>query len=104
MGRNALDQFLTCAGRGFDERRDAAILAVLKASGTWPASAIDPHDPRRGDVDRWQREITVRQGRQAPRRGNQLRRRPDGGPVETPPRMRHRHSPLVRLRKPSAIP
>jgi hypothetical protein len=65
MGRNASDQFLTCAGRGLDERRDAAIPAVLKASGTWPASVIDPHDPRRGDVDRWQREITVRQGRQA---------------------------------------
>ena len=31
-----------CAGRGFDERRDAAIIAVLKASGSrnWPASAM----------------------------------------------------------------
>jgi integrase len=53
-----------CAGRGFDERRDAAIIAVLKASGIRLSELAgirhDPHDPRSGDLDLWQREITVR--------------------------------------------
>jgi site-specific recombinase XerD len=53
-----------CAGRGFAQRRDAAIIAVLKASGIRLAELAgiryDPHDPRRGDLDLWQREITVR--------------------------------------------
>ncbi len=54
----------TCAGRGVAERRDAAIIAVLKASGIRLAELAgiryDPHDPRRSDIDLWQREITVR--------------------------------------------
>jgi site-specific recombinase XerD len=53
-----------CAGRGFGERRDAAIVAVLQASGIRLSELADircdPRDPRRGDLDLWQREITVR--------------------------------------------
>jgi site-specific recombinase XerD len=53
-----------CAGRGFGERRDAAVIAVLKASGVRLSELAgirhDPRDPRRGDLDLWQREITVR--------------------------------------------
>ena len=53
-----------CAGRGFAERRDAAIIAVLRASGIRLSELAgirhDPRDPRRGDLDVWQREITVR--------------------------------------------
>jgi integrase/recombinase XerD len=52
-----------CAGRGFAERRDAAIVAVLKASGIRRSELAgiryDPQDPRRSDIDVWQREITV---------------------------------------------
>jgi site-specific recombinase XerD len=44
-----------CAGRGFAERRDAAIIAVLRASGI----RYEPQDPLRSDIDVWQREITV---------------------------------------------
>jgi site-specific recombinase XerC len=53
-----------CAGRGFAERRDAAIIAALKVSGIrLPELAgirYDPRDPQRSDLDLWQREITVR--------------------------------------------
>jgi integrase/recombinase XerD len=53
-----------CAGRGFAERRDAAIIAVLEASGIrlseLAAVRYDPHDQRRSDLDLWQREICVR--------------------------------------------
>jgi integrase/recombinase XerD len=53
-----------CAGRGFAERRDAAVIAVLRASGIRLSELAgiryDPHDPRCGDVDVWQREIIVR--------------------------------------------
>ena len=53
-----------CAGRGFAERRDAAIIAVLKASGIRLSELAGiryhPDDPRRSDIDLWQREITVR--------------------------------------------
>ena len=53
-----------CAGRGFAERRDAAIIAVLRASGIRLSELAgiryDPRDPRQGDLDVWQREITVR--------------------------------------------
>ncbi len=52
-----------CAGRGFAERRDAAIVAVLRASGIRLSELAgiryDPQDPRRSDIDVWQREITV---------------------------------------------
>jgi site-specific recombinase XerD len=53
-----------CAGRSFAQRRDTAIIAVLKATGIrlaeLAALRYDPGDPRRSDIDLWQREITVR--------------------------------------------
>src|SRR5260370_41187154 len=62
-----LDQ--ACAGRSFAQRRDTAIIAVFRATGT-PGEGIrlaelaglryDPGDPRHSDIDLWQREITVR--------------------------------------------
>jgi site-specific recombinase XerD len=52
-----------CAGRGFPERRDAAIIAVLEATGIRLSELAgirhDPGDPRRSDLDLWHREITV---------------------------------------------
>jgi site-specific recombinase XerD len=52
------------AGRNFAQRRDTAIIAVLKATGIRLAELAglryDPGDPRRSDIDLWQREITVR--------------------------------------------
>ena len=54
----------TCQGRSFAQRRDAAIIAVLTATGIrageLAAIRYDPHDPRRSDLDLWRREITVR--------------------------------------------
>jgi len=51
-------------GRSFAQRRDAAIIAVLTATGIRAGELAgiryDPHDPRRSDVDLWRREITVR--------------------------------------------
>jgi site-specific recombinase XerD len=53
-----------CAGRSFAQRRDTAIIAVFKATGIRLAELAglryDPGDPRRSDIDLWQREITVR--------------------------------------------
>jgi integrase/recombinase XerD len=53
-----------CAGRSFAQRRDTAIIAVLKATGIRLAELAglryDSGDPRRSDIDLWQREITVR--------------------------------------------
>jgi site-specific recombinase XerD len=52
-----------CAGRSFAQRRDTAIIAVLKATGIRLAELAglryDPGDPRGSDIDLWQREITV---------------------------------------------
>ena len=57
-----LDQ--ACAGRTFAQRRDTAIIAVFKATGIRLAELAgiryDARDPRRSDIDLWQREITVR--------------------------------------------
>jgi integrase len=47
-----------CAGRSFQQRRDAAIIAVLKATGIRLSELTgiryDPGDPRYGDLDLWQ--------------------------------------------------
>jgi site-specific recombinase XerD len=54
----------TCQGRSFAQRRDAAIISVLTATGIRAGELAgiryDPCDPRRSDVDLWRREITVR--------------------------------------------
>ncbi len=53
-----------CAGRGFTQRRDTAIVAVLTASGIRLSELAGiryhPGDAQRSDVDLWHREITVR--------------------------------------------
>jgi site-specific recombinase XerD len=53
-----------CAGRGFGERRDAAVIAVLEATGIRLSELAqiryNPAGPRRSDVDLWRREITVK--------------------------------------------
>jgi len=53
-----------CAGRTFAQRRDTAIIAVFTATGIrlseMAGIRYDPGDPRRSDIDLWQREITVR--------------------------------------------
>ena len=46
-----------CAGRSFAQRRDTAIIAVLTATGIRLSELAGL---RYGDVDLWQREITVR--------------------------------------------
>jgi len=54
----------TCQGRSFAQRRDAAIIAVLTATGMRAGELAgiryDAGNPRRSDVDLWRREITVR--------------------------------------------
>jgi site-specific recombinase XerD len=52
-----------CAGRSFRQRRDAAMIAVLRATGIRLSELAGiryhPGDPRRSDLDLWHREITV---------------------------------------------
>ena len=52
-----------CAGRAFAERRDTALIAVLRATGIRLSELAgiryDADDPGRSDVDLWHREITV---------------------------------------------
>jgi integrase len=52
-----------CAGRGFQERRDAAMIAVFEAIGIRLSELAGirygPDDPQHSDVDLWHREITV---------------------------------------------
>jgi site-specific recombinase XerD len=53
----------TCQGRSFAQRRDAAIIAVLTATGIRAGELAGIRyaaDPRRSDVDLWRREITAR--------------------------------------------
>ena len=54
----------SCQGRTFAQRRDAAIIAVLTATGIRAGELAgiryDACDPRRSDVDLWRREITMR--------------------------------------------
>jgi site-specific recombinase XerD len=53
-----------CQGRSFGQRRDAAIFAVLTATGIRAGElagiCYDPLDPRRSDLDLQAREIIVR--------------------------------------------
>ena len=53
-----------CQGRSFAQRRDAAIIAVFRATGIrlseLAGSATTRTTRERSDVDLWQREITVR--------------------------------------------
>ena len=46
------------------QRRDTATIAVFKATGIrlveLAGRRYDPGDPRRSDIQLWQREITVR--------------------------------------------
>jgi integrase len=52
-----------CAGRSFQQRRDAAVIAVFRATGIRLSElagiCYDPEGPQRSDVDLWHREITV---------------------------------------------
>ena len=52
-----------CAGRSFQQRRDAAVIAVFAATGMRLSELAgiryNPGDPRRSDIDLWHREITV---------------------------------------------
>jgi site-specific recombinase XerD len=53
-----------CAGRSFQQRRDAAVIAVFRATGMRLSELAGiryaPDEPRRSDIDLWHREITVR--------------------------------------------
>jgi integrase/recombinase XerD len=53
-----------CAGRSFQQRRDAAMIAVFRATGMRLAELAGiqygPDDQSHSDVDLWHREITVR--------------------------------------------
>ena len=53
-----------CAGRSFAQRRDTAIMAVLRATGIRLAELAglryNPGDPQHSDIDLRQREIAVR--------------------------------------------
>src|SRR5215470_7542915 len=53
-----------CQGRSFAQRRDAAIVAVFRTTGIRLSDLAgiryDSDDAERGDLDLWQREITVR--------------------------------------------
>ncbi|HEY6309721.1 MAG TPA: hypothetical protein VIY52_02790 [Streptosporangiaceae bacterium] len=84
---SALDK--SCQGRTFAQRRDAAIIAVLTATGIRAGELAgiryDPCDPRRSDIDLWRRgDHGAWQGRQVPGGPDRARRGPGSGPV--PPR------------------
>ena len=74
-----------CQGKTFAGRRDAAIIAVFRATGVRLAELAGiryaPDDPARNDVDLQSREIRSRQGREGPGRQDQLRGGPHPGPV-----------------------
>jgi len=52
-----------CTGRAFGQRRDAAVIAVFRATGVRLSELAgiryDRDNPQRSDVDLWRREITV---------------------------------------------
>jgi integrase/recombinase XerD len=89
----------TCQGRSFAQRRDAAIIAVLTATGIRAGELAgiryDPHDSRRSDAGLWRREITVRgKGGRARvvRIGHEAARA-----LDRYLRIRARHRPRIRL-------
>jgi hypothetical protein len=49
---------------GLQERRDAAVIAVVEATGIRLSELAgirrDPDDPQNGDVDLWHRDVTIR--------------------------------------------
>jgi site-specific recombinase XerC len=80
-----------CAGRSFQQRRGAAVIAVLRTTGMRLSELAgiryNPDDPRRSDLDLWHREITVHgKGGKTRDRQDQLRCRPR--PRQVPPRSR----------------
>ena len=52
-----------CAGRSFQDRRDAGVIAVFRGTGMRLSElagiGYDPGDPRRSNLDLWHREITL---------------------------------------------
>jgi integrase/recombinase XerD len=62
-GEDLMQLERACAGRSFQQRRDAAMIAVLRATGIRLSELAgiryDPGDPRHCDLDLWHREITV---------------------------------------------
>ena len=52
-----------CVGRSFQQRRDAAMIAIFAATGIRLSELAglrcDPGDPQRSDIDLWHWEITV---------------------------------------------
>ena len=80
----------TCQGRAFAERRDAAVIAVLKASGIPGRRAgRDPLPPARRQPQRPRlaaaRDHRPRQGRRAPGRQDRARRGAGCGPLHPDP-------------------
>jgi hypothetical protein len=77
-----------CAGRSFQQRRDAGVIAVFRATGMRRSELAgiryDPDDPRRSDVDLWHHR--PRQGPQDQDRQDRPRRRLR--PRQVPPRPR----------------
>jgi hypothetical protein len=63
LAADAVGDASVCADRSFQQRRDAAIIAVFTATVIRLSDVAnlryDPDDPRCGDIDLWQREIIV---------------------------------------------
>jgi site-specific recombinase XerD len=78
----------TCQGRGFVQRRDAAIISVLTATGIRAGELAgiryDPCDPHRSDLDLQSRDITVH-GKGGRTRIVRIGHGPGPGPGPVPP-------------------